>query len=451
VGNNVTFTATITPASGTDIPTGTVQFRDGPSGTGTPIGSPATVTNGVATVQTGALTPGTHTITADYSGDANLNASSATLAGGQLVINPTPTSAGDILVTEFRFHGTGTPNGAQDEFIELYNNTSHAITVPASGYRLMAVNPAGQTALIYTVPANTIIPARAHFLVTNQTTGGVGFSLGNYPAGVGTTVGVGNGQYTDKDIDDGGGIALFNTDAPLDATSRLDAVGFSSVTDLLYRQGAGLLPAGGITADGQYSFVRKQTSGLPQNTSDNAADFDFVAGDAGTYSGVAAVRGGVGPESLASPIQRNAQIKAGLIDPQQSSTGTPNRLRDATSGGAGTPTAFGTLDIRRKFTNTTGGPVTKLRFRVVDVTTTNSPNGPLADMRVLSSVNTITVLGPTLETPPTQAQGGGLNSSVVVTLPGASLANGASVNVRFVLGVAQGGSYRFFINVEALP
>ncbi|HEX8179659.1 MAG TPA: Ig-like domain repeat protein [Pyrinomonadaceae bacterium] len=459
VGNNVTFTATITPASGTDIPTGTVQFWDGPSGTGTPIGSPATVTNGVATVQTAALTPGTHTITADYSGDGNLNASSATLAGGQLVINPTPTAPGDILVTEFRFHGTGTPNGAQDEFIELYNNTGHAITVPASGYPLIAINPAGQTTLIYTVPANKTIPAHAHFLVTNQTTG-VGFSLGNYPAGVSTTVGLGDGQYTNKDINDGGGIALFNTDALLDATSRLDAVGFSSVTDPLYRQGAGLLPAGGITADGQYSFVRKQTSGLPQNTSDNAADFDFVAGDAGTYSGVAAVRGGAGPESLASPIQRNAQIKAVLIDPQQSSLAAPNRVRDPTSGGAGTPTAFGTLEIRRKFTNTTGGPVTKLRFRVVDVTTTNSPNGPLADMRVLSSVNTnvtitggglVTVLGPTLETPPTQAQGGGLNSSVVVTLPGASLASGASVNVRFVLGVAQGGSYRFFINVEALP
>jgi hypothetical protein len=31
------------------------------------------------------------------------------------------------------------------------------------------------------------------------------------------------------------------------------------------------------------------------------------------------------------------------------------------------------------------------------------------------------------------------------------LANGASVDVRFLLGIQQTGSYRFFVNVEALP
>src|SRR5437764_8461804 len=126
VGDNVTFTATITPASGTDVPGGTVQFRDGPSGTGTAIGGPATVTNGVATVQTNALTAGTHTITADYSGDPNLNGVSAMLAGGQVVIAGTPTGNGNVLITEFRFRGTVSPqapDGTRSEFIELYNNT----------------------------------------------------------------------------------------------------------------------------------------------------------------------------------------------------------------------------------------------------------------------------------------------------------------------------------------
>ena len=85
------------------MPGGTVQFRDGPTGTGTPIGAPATVTNGVATVMTNTLTAGTHTITADYSGDANLNGSTASLSGGQVVIAATPTSNGNVLITEFRF------------------------------------------------------------------------------------------------------------------------------------------------------------------------------------------------------------------------------------------------------------------------------------------------------------------------------------------------------------
>jgi len=31
------------------------------------------------------------------------------------------------------------------------------------------------------------------------------------------------------------------------------------------------------------------------------------------------------------------------------------------------------------------------------------------------------------------------------------LANGASINLQFLLGVQQTGSFKFFINVEALP
>ncbi|MDQ1522549.1 MAG: hypothetical protein QOE47_473, partial [Pyrinomonadaceae bacterium] len=45
----------------------------------------------------------------------------------------------------------------------------------------------------------------------------------------------------------------------------------------------------------------------------------------------------------------------------------------------------------------------------------------------------------------------GLNSSVTVALPGGTLANGASINVRFLLGVMQDGQFRFLVNVEALP
>jgi hypothetical protein len=52
-----------------------------------------------------------------------------------------------------------------------------------------------------------------------------------------------------------------------------------------------------------------------------------------------------------------------------------------------------------------------------------------------------------------QPSGGGLNSSlaagtITVATP---LANGASINVEFKLGVQQAGSFRFFVNIEALP
>ena len=62
----------------------------------------------------------------------------------------------------------------------------------------------------------------------------------------------------------------------------------------------------------------------------------------------------------------------------------------------------------------------------------------------------MTVQGTTLETPPAQPNGGGYNSTLSVSIPG-GLAPNASVDVNFALGVVQGGSFRFYIIVEALP
>jgi hypothetical protein len=63
------------------------------------------------------------------------------------------------------------------------------------------------------------------------------------------------------------------------------------------------------------------------------------------------------------------------------------------------------------------------------------------------------VQGTTLETPPAQAMGGAHNSTMsagTITL-GTPLAPGASVNLQFLLGVQQTGSFKFFFNIEALP
>lgn len=75
VGQTVTFTATVTGAS----PTGTVTFRDGATVLGT---SP--LSGGTATLTTSSLTLGSHSITAEYGGDAN-NAASTSAALIQVV------------------------------------------------------------------------------------------------------------------------------------------------------------------------------------------------------------------------------------------------------------------------------------------------------------------------------------------------------------------------------
>jgi hypothetical protein len=82
LGQNVTFTATVTSTAG--ALTGTAQFKID----GTNSGSPVTLNgSGVATISTSTLTAGTHTVSADYSGDGNFATSSGTLAGDQLVTN----------------------------------------------------------------------------------------------------------------------------------------------------------------------------------------------------------------------------------------------------------------------------------------------------------------------------------------------------------------------------
>jgi hypothetical protein len=88
LAQNVTFTATVTGPVGAGTPTGTVVFKDGGAAIScTNAGGQTLNGSGVATCQTAALTAGPHTITGDYSGDANFNISSGTLSGGQTVNN----------------------------------------------------------------------------------------------------------------------------------------------------------------------------------------------------------------------------------------------------------------------------------------------------------------------------------------------------------------------------
>jgi Calx-beta domain len=396
---------------------------------------------------------------------------------------PPPPVAGSVLISEFRFRGPTFSvglgiDGARDEYVDLYNNTDTAINVGATdgtGWTIAALDSTGTSIIpLITIPNGTIIPARSHYLAVNSDEGTTnpdetvtptgGYSLDSYA--------VGDGFYT-QDIADNAGVALFSTAtlANLTLANRLDAVGFNAggAPADLFREGTALTSPG--ANDGQYAFARKLVTGLPQDTNNNAADFIFVSPTAGTFGGIISQRGAPGPENCgcvqgnlftdSSPLQRNATVKTSLIDPSQASTAPPNRIRDTTSGGAGTATAFGTLDIRRKFTNTTGGMVTALRFRVVDITTTNSPvagPSPQSDVRLLTSTDTtanggtITIRGLTVQSPAdgTNAQGAGLNASAVVAIPGGALAMGSSINVRFLLGVASGGAFRFFINVEAL-
>ncbi|HKR60369.1 MAG TPA: hypothetical protein VJS64_11600, partial [Pyrinomonadaceae bacterium] len=375
---------------------------------------------------------------------------------GNFIVNfirTAPPNPGDIVISEFRFRGEGAAT-AVNEFVEILNNTNQGITVNATdgsaGWLVRTFDPA----ISFVIPNGTTIPARGHYLGGN----GSGYNLFSYGAA---------DTFYSGDIPDTGGVAVFSTtnSGSIDLAHRLDAAGFVGA-DALYREGTGLISPGANA--GNYSFLRRLTSGAAQDTNDNAADYQFVSTSGGVFGSVQSTLGAPGPENTQSPIQRNAQVKAALIDPPAGVPNPPNRERNSTPGSCGGPNCtLGTLTIRRRFTNNTGQTVTKLRFRIVDVTTLGNTVPGQADLRGLDSPggvvtvtggSTVVVRGLTVEQgSPTvtipQPSGGGMNTSMAVGFINISqpLAPGANVNVEFRLGVQATGTFRFFVNVEALP
>jgi hypothetical protein len=393
-----------------------------------------------------------------------------------------PVTAGQVIISELRYRG---PNGIRDEFVEIYNNTSSPITVQASdasaGWGLSASN-GNITGTFCVIPNGTVIPARGHFLCANTDPDfGSGYSLGGYPSGNPTptpstsptppittaalvinplfATAQPNASYTlFDDIPDGYGVALFTSaNGPNQtAATRLDAFGFTN-SPALYREGTGF-PTIPSTSN-EHTLFRDLRPGRPKDTNNNAADFRFVAT---TGSIQTQLNGSPGPENLASPTELPG-ISNTLLDPTVSGAVAPNRVRTMTPE-ANAP--LGSIFIRRTFTNNTGQPVSRLRFRVADITTRGTPNSecggsPCADLRALTSPDgtatmanqtVVVVRGVTLEeNPPLTPEGGGLNASLsadFITLA-QPLQNGFSVNIQFKLGVVRSGPFRFVVNIEA--
>jgi len=396
-------------------------------------------------------------------------------------VNATAT-AGQLIISEFRLRGPGLPGMAStpplDEFIEIYNASGADHTVLASSGTGYGIAKSDGTTLC-SIPNGQTILNKTHFLCANA----AGFSLTGYPAG-NLPLGSGDATYT-TDIPDNAGIALFNNNtggASYSLANRLDAVGSASEANTLYKEGTGYPALTPLNID--YSFVRDTCgkggsvtafgpctlNGLPKDTGNNAADFIFVD-TAGTNTAAGQRLGTPAPESLFSPIQRNSAATLSLLDPCAAAVSSPNRVRDLTSD-PGNNSTFGTMEIRRTITNTTGSNIVRLRFRLVDVTTSPVPAG-IADLRARTSSDgmvtvdrapcgsgnsSITVLGTTLEdrflfgAPAFQPNGGGLNSSLSAPVGFlTAIPPGGSIDVRFLLGVQLTGTFKFYVNVEALP
>ncbi len=131
-GQSVMFTATITavpPGAGT--PTGTVTFKDGASTLG-----PGTLSGGVATFTTSALTAGSHSITAVYGGDANFTTSTSPILtqvvhGTDVSVTlthvPDPANIGGKLTFSAVVQNNG-PDTANVTFTETFVGSSYVVS-----------------------------------------------------------------------------------------------------------------------------------------------------------------------------------------------------------------------------------------------------------------------------------------------------------------------------------
>src|SRR5262245_34444612 len=240
-------------------------------------------------------------------------------------------AAGSLIISEFRLYGI---DGENDEYVEIYNDSSAPHTVTASsgsGYAIAASDGIVRC----TIPNGTVIPARGHWLCVNTSA----YALSDYPASA-ETYATGDGTYASaKNIPINVGIALFNNDTGGGAftlANRFDAVGSTGESNALYKEGVGY-PV--VTVTGKYhAWVRDEcgkggavhqlgtcTISTPKDTDNNAVDFFYIDTD-GTATGNGPRLGVPGPHPLSAPIVRNPTISAALLDATVSNATPPNRV-----------------------------------------------------------------------------------------------------------------------------
>jgi CSLREA domain-containing protein len=158
-GDAVTFNSSVT-SSASGKPTGTMQFKDNGGNIGGPI---PLNSNGIASVTVSTLSPGTHTITAVYSGDQNFGASTGTLTNGQTInaqiglsISDASANEGNSGTTNAVFNVTLSPVSSQTITVN-YQTADGTAKVSENDYQAITGTVTfapGETTKSITVPIN---------------------------------------------------------------------------------------------------------------------------------------------------------------------------------------------------------------------------------------------------------------------------------------------------------
>jgi beta-lactamase superfamily II metal-dependent hydrolase/predicted extracellular nuclease len=251
IGSAAIAPVTITNNGSTTLTLTTPFTITGTDATQFSVGAPAatTLTAGSSTTASVTFAP---TTGGAKSGTLNISSSNGSTTVTLTGSAPTPGGASPTVISEFRVHGTA---GGNDEFVEIYNNSDTAVDI--SGYTLHGSNNAGTNSVRATVPANVILPGRAHYLFTNTAANGYSLPVpGNVTYATGITA--------------DGGLAIFTAGA---SGVVVDAVGLSAGS--VYKEGTTLTP---LTTNTNRGYERKPGGAAValQDTNDNATDFALI-------------------------------------------------------------------------------------------------------------------------------------------------------------------------------
>ena len=324
----------------------------------------------------------------------------------------------------------------------------------------------------------------------------------SYPAGNGTTA-TGDATYT-TDIPDNAGLALFNTSVAADFTlaNRLDAVGSTSEANTLYKEGAGYPALTPFSID--YAFTRRLPGGCtgssggslqqravdpddsrparqpgartPTTTPPTSSSWTPTAPVPARASGWARP----GRRTSTSPIASDDfALTASTLDSCRLPNASPNYVRaGGASAGRRTTSCLHACRRRtrrsarstsgRRSPTTRAADITRLRFRVVDITTFPSHlrcGRPSADHlerrcrhgrpaglrhRYEQRHGARHDAGGCLPVSRTDPASTGRCRSAR-SRSARRWRPGQSVDVRFVLGVQQMGAARFCVAAETAP
>jgi predicted extracellular nuclease len=199
-----------------------------------------------------------------------------------------------VVISEFRTRG---PNGAGDEFVELYNNSDVAVDI--SGWKVRTSSSGGTISTRLTINSETFIPSRGHFLAANAN----GYS--------GTVAG---DQTFASGLANDGGLALTLPD-----NSIVDQVGLSAGST--FRENMHLAP---LPSDSNQSYERKPggPSGSTQDTDNNFDDFQLLT-PSNPENRTSSPTPGPSPLPSPSPSQSPTPLPSPTTTPAPSPSPTP--------------------------------------------------------------------------------------------------------------------------------